>query len=99
MHMQWQPIETAPSGKAVLIHYKNRLGNSRVIRARYIQRFTEEAVNDDGEGVDEYDEANDRYTYMEGWWEMLDNWDDYAFVMVNEGQPTHWMPLPEPPEP
>ena len=76
MHMQWQPIETAPSGKAVLIHYKNRLGNSRVIKARYIQRFTEEAVNDDGEGVD-----------------------DYAFVMVNEGQPTHWMPLPETPEP
>ena len=92
----WQPIETAPSGKAVLIHYRNPLGNSRVIKARHIQRFTEES-NDEGMGVDEYDEANDRYTYVEGWWEMLDNWDEYSIVKVCSGTPTHWHPLPAPP--
>lgn len=94
----WLPIESAPKGVAVLIHYKNRLGKSRVIKARYIERFTEEAGHDCEEGVDEYDEANDRYTYTQGWWEMIDNWDEYGFVMVHEGQPDMWHPIPTPPD-
>lgn len=92
---QWQPIETAPSGVPVLIFYVNTYGKSRVIKARHIARFTEEANYDSFEdGVDEYDEENDRYTYREGWWEIIDNWEDYGFVVVHEGTPTHWMPLP-----
>lgn len=94
---QWQPIETAPSGKAVLIYYTNPLGKGRTIKARHIKRYTEESNGDADEGVDEYDEANDRYTYVEGWWEMLDNWDEYGFVKVYSGAPTHWHPLPDPP--
>jgi hypothetical protein len=96
--MSWQPIETAPSGKAVLIYYKGSYGGKRIIKARHIARFTEEASYDCEEGVDEYDEDNDRYTYCEGWWEMIDNWGDFAFVMVSEGIPTHWHELPAPPE-
>lgn len=96
---EWLPIESAPKGVAVLIHYKNQLGKSLVIKARYIERFTEEAGHDCEEGVYEYDEANDRYTYTQGWWEMIDNWDDFAFVMVHEGQPDMWQPLPTPPRP
>lgn len=91
---EWLPIESAPKGRAVLVRYLNRLGNERVIKARYIERFTEEASFNCDEGVDEYDEANDRYTYCAGWWEMIDNWDDFAFVAVNEGEPTHWHPIP-----
>ena len=94
---EWQPIETAPSGRAVLIYYTNQLGKGRTIKARHIKRFTEESNDNADEGVDEYDEANDRYTYVEGWWEMLDNWDEYGFVKVYSGTPTHWHPLPDPP--
>lgn len=81
----------------MLIHYKNALGKARIIKARHIKRFTEEAYGEDAEGVDEYDEANNRYTYVEGWWEMIDNCDDYGYVKVYVGAPTHWHPLPEPP--
>jgi hypothetical protein len=90
--MKWQPIETAPTGIPVLIHYQNRLGNSRVIKARYIQRFTEECCGDAEEGAEEYDEANDCYTYIEEWWKCIDNWDDFAFIGVHEGVPDAWMP-------
>lgn len=91
----WQPIATAPSGKQVLIHYKNKLGKDRIIKARHITRFTEESNSDTSEeGCDEYDEANDRFTYCEGWWECLDNWEEYGFVMVTQGEPDLWHELP-----
>ena len=33
-----------------------------------------------------------------GWYECIDNWDDYTEVAIHEGEPTHWMPLPAPPQ-
>lgn len=94
--MTWQPIDTAPHQKAVLIHYRNQLGNSRIVKAAFIPRFTEQSDGDD-EAYDEYDEANERHTYREGWYEQIDNWGDYSAVHVNEGAPDYWHPLPEPP--
>lgn len=95
--MKWLPIESAPSGKVVLVYYKNAHSKNRIVMAKHIARFTEESESD-CEGVDEYDEQNDRYTYVEGWWEALDNWDEYGFVKFESGHtPTHWMPLPPPP--
>ena len=96
---EWRPIETAPTNLPVLVHYKNPLGKSRVVKAQLIPRFSMESSPDTELGVDEYDEENDRYTYIEGWWEVIDNWDDYSFVLFDgDHRPDAWMPLPEPPE-
>ena len=44
------------------------------------------------------DEATDTTYAPEGWYEVIDNFDDCTFVAVSEGVITHWMPLPEAPD-
>ncbi len=96
---EWRPIGTAPSGIPILIHYKNALGNSRIIKARHVERWTEEASSafDSGEGTYEYSEELDNYYITEGWWEQVDNWPEWCEIKIDEGEPTHWQPLPAPP--
>jgi len=95
--MLWKPIEIAPQdGTPVLLFYKNNsFGLPRIIIARYIPKGTECFCSDDCEC--KYDEEKDLYLAQEGWYEQIDNWGDYSEVFVGEGEPTHWMPLPESP--
>lgn len=93
----WYPIDSAPKhGKPILIFYKNSLGKNRTVKACYLDKFQEESC-DSFEPAD-YDEETDQYYYPEGWWELIDNWEDYSMVVIHEGNPTHWTPLPPPPE-
>lgn len=81
---EWQPIETAPrDGRKIIVTYTNRLGNTRTVMARWLTE--EQAVECDGDGVG----------LEEGWYECIDNWDDYTEVAIHEGEPSSWMPLPE----
>lgn len=90
----WQLIETAPKSTTILVFYKNCFGNGRIVKARYVEKDTEES---DGEYSDnaEYNEEKDMYFTPEGWYELIDNWPDYSSCHIHEGEPTHWMPLPE----
>ena len=45
----------------------------------------------------EYDEEDDEYYLLEGWYEVIKNWDDYNSIVIHSFV-THWMPLPEPPK-
>ena len=94
----WTPVAEAlpKSGEKVLACYRHRWGNLRPIRAFWTAAKTEEADSDDARM--EYDEATDAYYVPEGWYECIDNWDDYSSVAVTEGKVTHWMPLPDPPK-
>lgn len=86
------------AGQIVLAHYMNAHGKNRIIRATWIAENSEESIDDMDElGV--YCEADDTYYWPEGWYEQIDNWSDYCAVVVNEGEITHWMPLPAPPWP
>lgn len=93
----WTPVAEAlpKSGEKVLACYRHRWFNLRPIRAFWTAAKTEEADSDDARR--DYDEATDAYYVPEGWYECIDNWDDYSSVAVTEGAVTHWMPLPQPP--
>lgn len=98
---RWIPVsERLPAcGRAVLAYYLNRQGMGRRIRAEYVTRWTVEAemfADPDTECV-EYSEQDDTYYVTEGWYELIDNWDEYARIAVNEGVVTSWMPLPAAP--
>ena len=94
----WMP-EAAPPAPCmkVIATYVNSLGNRRTIMAKWIPGKTEEAHSLDDE-FGEYDEATDTTYVPEGWYEVIDNFDDCTFVAVSEGVITHWMPLPEAPD-
>lgn len=64
----------------------------------YIERWKEGAGNDVIEDLAvEYNEETDEYYLCEGWYERINNWDDYSSVVISDTV-THWMPLPEPPK-
>ena len=95
---RWIPVsERLPERKCVAF-YKNSHGKNRTIMAEYLPRYSVETNGEcDNDGVEEYNEEKDAYYYIEGWWEMIDNWPDYTMVVVHE-EVTHWIPLPEPPK-
>jgi hypothetical protein len=82
----WLPIATAPqTGRKVIVFYLNRNNLPRTVMARWLT--DEQAAETDADDVG----------LKGGWYECIDNWDDYTEVAVHEGEPTHWMPLPSPP--
>lgn len=83
----WQPIETAPkTGCKVILFYLNLNNLPRTVMARWLT--DEQAAETDADDVG----------LEGGWYECIDNWDDYTEVAIHEGEPTHWMPLPVPPD-
>ena len=79
----WMPINTAPKGRILLVHYTNRLGNGRTMRARY---YLPETLNSD---------TTESGWADEGWYEESEA---YEYLMPLDGEPTHWMPLPTAPK-
>lgn len=82
-------------GQKVLATYKNNYGKQRTVIANHLERWKEES-NFEDYTTDEYSEEFDRYFYVEGWYEQIDNWGDFNFIHIYEGKITHWMPLPQP---
>jgi hypothetical protein len=95
MMMEWQPIETAPEGQTVLATYQNSHKKWRTIKAVRYDKFSREISGADDLEQD-YDEESDGYYWQAGWYEIIENWDDYTHIVVNI-IPTHWMQLPSPP--
>lgn len=100
---KWIPVtERLPdSGVHVLLCCEIRSGG--MVYKRYIcdgyyaQRYTEQTWNNSGDIACEYHEGDDEYYLLEGWYEVIKNWDDYNSIVIGDFV-THWMPLPEPPK-
>lgn len=78
----------------VLAHYFNDLGNGRTICAIWVpaKSRSDESGDDD---FTEYDEEDDKFYWPEGWYEVIENWDELGWVQVYEGEVDYWQPLPE----
>ena len=100
---EWIPVsERLPeSGVHVLLCCEIRSGGAvyrrYVCDGYYAKRYTEQTWNNSGDIDCEYCEEDDEYYLLEGWYEVIKNWDDYNSVVVGDFV-THWMHLPEPPK-
>ncbi len=99
---KWIPVsERLPeSGVHVLLCCEIRSGGTvykrYVCDGYYAKKYTEQTWNNSGDIDCEYREEDDEYYLLEGWYEVIKNWDDYNSIAIHDFV-THWMPLPEMP--
>ena len=80
---EWQPIETAPKNRKLIVGYRNRLGNWRSVMACYYLPDTLES------------DTNESGWAEEGWYEETEA---YEYLQPCDEEPTYWRPLPPPPQ-
>ena len=103
MRDRWIPCaERLPeSGEHVLaccfVKWLGGGGKSYVCDAYYAKPLTLTVNSWDDDIACEYDEETDEYYLLEGWYEVIKNWDDYDSISIGDFV-THWKPLPDPPK-
>lgn len=80
---RWQPIETAPKDKTILLGHRNSHGHWRTLRGEWFSQEEIDELWEDPDGVEP------------GWFETSVEADDVPNVWHTN--PTHWMPLPAAP--
>lgn len=95
----WVSVETKPEpGKDVLLYYKNLHDEGRTVKAFYVPAFHIEACGEEDDLECDYDEAADQYYIPAGWYECVDNWDEFSFLLITGATLIAWQPLPQPPK-
>jgi len=65
-------------------------------RASYVHRYSIESTDYcNWEDCDEYNEEEDKYYALPGWYERVHNWDDYSYCAI-EDVVVAWREAPEP---
>ena len=80
----------------VLAHYFNKLGKGRTVCAIWVPAKTRVSDNDIDEDLEfEYDDETDQFYWPEGWYEAIENWEEFGYLKVYEGEVAYWQPLPK----
>lgn len=93
---RWTPVsERLPEDTVIVTVETKTFKHKYVCEAIWIPRWTWKAEFDNWEDCSEYNEDEDEFYVLEGWYERVHNWDEYSFVGI-EDRVIAWMPLPEP---
>jgi hypothetical protein len=82
---QWISVETKLPEGVVLVSYQKKYAGNLICKACYFKKHEQETNDDDHY---DYNEEDDTYYIPEGWYECIDNWDDYSSVAI-QGVVTH----------
>jgi hypothetical protein len=86
------------TSRKVIAYYKNELGKDRQVMAFYAKKYEIESESNDGSGCEsDYSEEKDAFFIPKGWYEKIENWDDYSSLRI-ESAVTNWKersPAPE----
>ena len=93
---RWIPCsEGLPEDTVIVTVETKTFKHKYVCEAVWVPRWSKKAEYDNWEDCSEYNEDEDEYYVLEGWYERVHNWDEYSFVGI-EDDVIAWMPLPEP---
>lgn len=93
---QWIPVSERLPEDTVIVTVETKMFKQKyVCKAVWIPRWSKKAEYDNWEDCSEYNEDEDEYYVLEGWYERVHNWDEYSYVGI-EDDVIAWMPLPEP---
>lgn len=93
---RWIPCsERLPEDTVIVTVETKTFKHKYVCEAVWVPRWSKKAEYDNWEDCSEYNEDEDEYYVLEGWYERVHNWDEYSFVGI-EDDVIAWMPLPEP---
>ena len=80
----------------VLAYYVNKLSKGRTICAVWVPAKTRVSNSDIDEDLEfEYDDKTDQFYWPEGWYETIENWEEFGYLKVYEGEVAYWQPLPK----
>ena len=92
----WIPCSERLPSETVIATVETKTFKYRyVCEAVWIPRWTRKVLFDEWEDCSEYKEEDDEYYVIEGWYERVHNWDEYAYVAIDDNV-IAWMPIPIP---
>ena len=92
----WIPCSEKMPSETVIATVETKTFKHRyVCEAVWIPRWTWKASFDEWEDCSEYNEDDDEYYVLEGWYERVHNWDEYAYVAIDDNV-IAWMSMPIP---
>jgi len=97
--VEWVPVsERLPdSGGHVLLCCEIRPSGKRYICFGYLAEPNTIAIGPYSDAECTYSGEDDEYYLVEGWYEVIRNWDDFSSVPIADFV-THWAEMPKPPE-